>query len=83
LSRRVSPEDIQACEDRYSKSKMVHSIMRHVSETTCTDLHSLYVVRFLPSFSASFEINMKIVESWLASLCKARACFQRVQNNGY
>jgi len=41
--RRVSPEDIQACEDRYSKSKMVHSIMRHVSETTCTDLHSLYV----------------------------------------
>lgn len=43
MSRRVSPEDIQACEDRYSKSKMVHSIMRHVSETTCTDLHSLYV----------------------------------------
>jgi translation initiation factor 2 subunit 1 len=43
LKRRVSPEDIQACEDRYSKSKMVHSIMRHVSETTCTDLHSLYV----------------------------------------
>lgn len=41
--RRVSPEDIQACEDRYNKSKMVHSIMRHVSETTSTDLHSLYI----------------------------------------
>ena len=65
------------------KAKWCILIMRHVSETTCTDLHSLYVVRFLPSFSASFEINMKIVESWLASLCKVRACFQRVQNNGY
>lgn len=41
--RRVSPEDVQACEDKYSKSKMVHSIMRHVSETTSTNLHSLYV----------------------------------------
>ncbi|KAF4305152.1 hypothetical protein GTA08_BOTSDO06230 [Botryosphaeria dothidea] len=27
--RRVSPEDIVKCEERYNKSKMVHSIMRH------------------------------------------------------
>lgn len=32
--RRVSPEDIQQCEDKFSKSKLVHSIMRHVAETT-------------------------------------------------
>ena len=30
--RRVSPEDIVKCEERYNKSKMVHSIMRHVAE---------------------------------------------------
>ena len=32
--RRVSPEDVQAAEEKYNKSKMVHSILRHVSETT-------------------------------------------------
>ncbi len=36
--RRVNPEDIQKCEDRFNKSKMVHSIMRHVAETTHMDL---------------------------------------------
>ena len=36
--RRVSEEDIQACEERYNKSKLVHSIMRHVVETMQLDL---------------------------------------------
>lgn len=36
--RRVSEEDIQACEERYNKSKLVHSIMRHVAETMSLDL---------------------------------------------
>jgi hypothetical protein len=36
--RRVSPEDVAACEDKFNKSKMVHSIMRHVAETTNADL---------------------------------------------
>eukprot|EP00879_Flechtneria_rotunda_P023125 GHRR01024449.1.p1 GENE.GHRR01024449.1~~GHRR01024449.1.p1 ORF type:complete len:314 (+),score=108.16 GHRR01024449.1:808-1749(+) len=40
--RRVSPEDIQQCEDRFNKSKMVHSIMRHVAETTGENLEELY-----------------------------------------
>lgn len=40
--RRVSPEDIAACEERFNKSKMVHSIMRHVAETTGRDLEELY-----------------------------------------
>lgn len=40
--RRVSSEDIQKCEDKYNKSKMVHSIMRHVSETTGANLEDLY-----------------------------------------
>lgn len=36
--RRVSEEDIQTCEERYNKSKLVHSIMRHVAETLSIDL---------------------------------------------
>ena len=40
--RRVSPEDIVKCEERYNKSKMVHSIMRHVAEKTDTALEELY-----------------------------------------
>jgi translation initiation factor 2 subunit 1 len=34
----VAPEDVAVCEERYNKSKLVHSIMRHVAETTGTDL---------------------------------------------
>lgn len=41
--RRVSEEDIAACEERYNKSKLVHSIMRHVAETLGIDLEELYV----------------------------------------
>lgn len=40
--RRVSPEDLALCEDKYNKSKMIHSIMRHVAETTGNDVHDLY-----------------------------------------
>ncbi|XP_059298734.1 eukaryotic translation initiation factor 2 subunit alpha homolog [Lycium ferocissimum] len=41
--RRVSEEDISGCEERYNKSKLVHSIMRHVAETMGIDLEDLYV----------------------------------------
>ncbi len=30
--RRVSAEEIQKCEDRYNKSKAVHTIVKHVAE---------------------------------------------------
>lgn len=40
--RRVSAEDVVRCEERYNKSKMVHSIMRHVAEKTNTPLEELY-----------------------------------------
>lgn len=33
---------VQAAEEKYNKSKMVHSIMRHVAETTGQDLEQLY-----------------------------------------
>ena len=40
--RRVSPEDIVKCEERFNKSKMVASIMRHVAEKTNTPMEILY-----------------------------------------
>ena len=35
-------EDIAKCEEKYNKSKTVHSIMRHVSETCKIRLEDLY-----------------------------------------
>lgn len=40
--RRVSPEDIVKCEERFNKGKMVASIMRHVAEKTKTPMETLY-----------------------------------------
>ncbi|SCZ92467.1 BZ3500_MvSof-1268-A1-R1_Chr5-2g07885 [Microbotryum saponariae] len=39
--RRVSAEDVIKCEERYNKSKTVHSIMRHVAEKTGTDMDAV------------------------------------------
>ena len=39
--RRVSPEDIAASEEKFNKSKMVHSIMRHTAETTGSEVRGL------------------------------------------
>lgn len=41
--RRVSAEDVQKCEERFNKSKSVHSIMRHVAEKLDMSLEELYV----------------------------------------
>ncbi|KAK6346778.1 hypothetical protein TWF696_006887 [Orbilia brochopaga] len=40
--RRVSAEDVVKCEERFNKSKMVHSILRHVAEKTKIPLEDLY-----------------------------------------
>ncbi|KAG0638897.1 translation initiation factor 2, alpha subunit [Tuber brumale] len=40
--RRVSAEDVIKCEERYNKSKMVHSILRHVAEKTREPIENLY-----------------------------------------
>lgn len=65
-NRRVSPEDVQACEEKYNKSKMVHSILRHVAETTSShDLTELYEVRYL---NALLFVLTTLLASWLATL---------------
>lgn len=40
--RRVSAEEVVKCEERYNKSKSVHSILRHVAERTKVPLEDLY-----------------------------------------
>ena len=40
--RRVSPEDVVRCEERFNKGKMAQSIMRHVAEKTRTPMEELY-----------------------------------------
>ncbi|KAI9102696.1 eukaryotic translation initiation factor 2 alpha subunit-domain-containing protein [Phlyctochytrium arcticum] len=40
--RRVSAEDIAKCEEKFNKSKAVHSIMRHVAERLNWSLEELY-----------------------------------------
>lgn len=40
--RRVSAEDIVKCDERYNKSKAVHSILRHCAEKFSVSLEDLY-----------------------------------------
>jgi translation initiation factor 2 subunit 1 len=40
--RRVSPEDVQKMEEKWSKSRTVHSIMRHTAGSAGVDLEDLY-----------------------------------------
>lgn len=40
--RRVAPEDMVMCEERYNKSKAVHSILRHLATITRVDVQELY-----------------------------------------
>mmetsp|Transcript_37660 Transcript_37660/g.60425 ORF Transcript_37660/g.60425 Transcript_37660/m.60425 type:complete len:329 (-) Transcript_37660:702-1688(-) len=64
--RRVSPEDVAACEEKYNKSKMVHSIMRHVAETTTTSLADLYEYMAWPlykKYGHAFEAFKHMVSS--------------------
>ncbi|CAD6920436.1 unnamed protein product [Tilletia controversa] len=40
--RRVTPEDVVKCEERFNKSKAVHSILSHVAGKLDLDLEALY-----------------------------------------
>jgi translation initiation factor 2 subunit 1 len=40
--RRVDPEDVVKCEDRYNKAKAVHSVMRHLAQTHKLNLEAAY-----------------------------------------
>jgi translation initiation factor 2 subunit 1 len=40
--RRVSPEDVAACEDKFNKAKAVHGVLRHLAERRKFHLKELY-----------------------------------------
>lgn len=40
--RRVAPEDVAACEDRFNKAKAVHGVLRHLAERRKLYLEDLY-----------------------------------------
>lgn len=40
--RRVEPEDVVKCEERYNKAKAVHSVLKYVAETKGMKLETLY-----------------------------------------
>ncbi|KAK1741360.1 eukaryotic translation initiation factor 2 alpha subunit, partial [Skeletonema marinoi] len=40
--RRVSPEDVAACEDKFNKAKAVHGVLRHLAERRKFHLTELY-----------------------------------------
>jgi len=40
--RRVSAEDVAKCDERFQRSKAVHSIVRHVSEVQRVEMEALY-----------------------------------------
>mmetsp|Transcript_10254 Transcript_10254/g.33913 ORF Transcript_10254/g.33913 Transcript_10254/m.33913 type:complete len:330 (+) Transcript_10254:180-1169(+) len=65
--RRVSPEDVAAAEEKYNKSKMVHSILRHVAETTPgNSLEELYEHMAWPLYAKyghCFEAFKQMVSS--------------------
>ena len=42
--RRVTPEDVQACEERFNKAKAVHGVLRHVAEKHKYYLEELYEI---------------------------------------
>jgi translation initiation factor 2 subunit 1 len=50
--RRVSPEEAAACEDRFNRAKLVHSILRHVADGARLDLEALYAAVGWPAYRA-------------------------------
>ena len=48
--RRVSPEDVQKCDERFQRSKAVHSILRHVSEVCSVEMEGLYTQTAWPLY---------------------------------
>mmetsp|Transcript_2228 Transcript_2228/g.3506 ORF Transcript_2228/g.3506 Transcript_2228/m.3506 type:complete len:343 (+) Transcript_2228:55-1083(+) len=40
--RRVDPEDVVKCEERYNKAKAVHSVLRHVADMRKMSLEDMY-----------------------------------------
>lgn len=71
--RRVSAEDVIKCEERYNKSKAVHSIMRHVAEKTGVEMDLVNDLVAWPLYKKyghayeAFKLSITYVSSHLSS----------------
>ncbi|KAI3955898.1 hypothetical protein MKW98_006258 [Papaver atlanticum] len=68
--RRVSEDDIASCEERYNKSKLVHSIMRHLAETMQLDLEDLYIHVGWPLYRRYGHAYELLIDTILDSLTR-------------
>ncbi|GAA6053646.1 hypothetical protein JCM3770_001678 [Rhodotorula araucariae] len=72
--RRVSPEDVIKCEERYNKSKTVHTIMRHVAERTNKEIEEVNSLVAWPLFKKyghaydAFKLSITEPDSVFAGL---------------
>jgi translation initiation factor 2 subunit 1 len=70
--RRVSPEDVLKCEDRYNKSRTVHTIMRHVAEKTGRDMDEVNALVAWPLYKKyghaydAFKLSITCVAPFLS-----------------
>ena len=72
----ASPQ-MQAAEEKYNKSKMVHSIMRHVAETTGQDLEQLYTQIGWPLYKMyghAFEAFKQMVQDPEPIFARLQVC---------
>lgn len=73
--RRVSPEDVIKCEERYNKSKTVHTIVRHVAEKTGKEMDEIMDLVAWPLYKKyghafeAFKLSIRC-----AGVCSYNAC---------
>lgn len=73
--RRVTAEDIQKADDKFTKSKSVHSIMRHVAEKLDMSLEELYKTIGWPLYKKyghaydAFKVAISYVFDFYSPLC--------------
>jgi translation initiation factor 2 subunit 1 len=79
--RRVSPEDVQKCDERFQKSKAVHSIVRHVSEVMHVDMEELYRKSAWPLYE-KFKENGHAYEAFCAAISDPDSIFNEANTPG-
>ncbi|GAA5913597.1 hypothetical protein JCM8208_003983 [Rhodotorula glutinis] len=85
--RRVSPEDVIKCEERYNKSKTVHTIMRHVAERTNKDMDEVNSIVAWPLFKKyghaydAFKLSITEPDTVFAGLDIPEDVFAELRTN--
>ena len=80
--RRVSPEDVQKCDERFQKSKAVHSIVRHVSEVMHVDMEELYRKTAWPLYEKFKESGGHAYEAFCAAISDPDSIFNEQNTPG-